>query len=104
MDAHDFAKVEIPDRYRIPAPNNAAVAHQVEQQTENLCVAGSSPARGTIYMPLPSAAESLAHIFGGTARFSTPVVQRTGHHATNVGMEVRFLPGVPSLFDKCKKI
>lgn len=25
----------------------AAVAHQVEQQTENLCVAGSSPARGT---------------------------------------------------------
>jgi hypothetical protein len=26
----------------------AAVAHQVEQQTENLCVAGSSPARGTI--------------------------------------------------------
>ena len=27
--------------------NNAAVAHQVEQQTENLCVAGSSPARGT---------------------------------------------------------
>jgi hypothetical protein len=21
MDAHDFAKVEIPDRYRIPAPN-----------------------------------------------------------------------------------
>jgi len=28
----------------------AAVAHQVEQQTENLCVAGSSPARGTIYM------------------------------------------------------
>jgi hypothetical protein len=95
MDAHDFAKVEIPDRYRIPAPTNAAVAHQVEQQTENLCVAGSSPARGTIYMPLPSAAESLAHIFGGTARFSTPVVQRTGHHATNVGMEVRFLPGVP---------
>ena len=28
--------------------DNAAVAHQVEQQTENLCVAGSSPARGTI--------------------------------------------------------
>ena len=27
----------------------AAVAHQVEQQTENLCVAGSSPARGTSY-------------------------------------------------------
>ena len=27
--------------------SNAAVAHQVEQQTENLCVAGSSPARGT---------------------------------------------------------
>jgi hypothetical protein len=26
---------------------NAAVAHQVEQQTENLCVAGSSPACGT---------------------------------------------------------
>jgi hypothetical protein len=21
MDAHDFAKVKIPDRYRIPAPN-----------------------------------------------------------------------------------
>ena len=28
---------------------NAAVAHQVEQQIENLCVAGSSPARGTNY-------------------------------------------------------
>jgi hypothetical protein len=28
----------------------AAVAHQVEQQTENLCVAGSSPARGTRYV------------------------------------------------------
>lgn len=31
---------------------NAAVAHQVEQQTENLCVAGSSPARGTNSMRL----------------------------------------------------
>ena len=31
--------------------NNAAVAHQVEQQTENLCVAGSSPARGTKLQP-----------------------------------------------------
>jgi len=30
----------------------AAVAHQVEQQTENLCVAGSSPARGTKYLLL----------------------------------------------------
>ena len=29
---------------------NAAVAHQVEQQTENLCVAGSSPARGTNFI------------------------------------------------------
>ena len=28
----------------------AAVAHQVEQQTENLCVAGSSPARGTMLL------------------------------------------------------
>ena len=28
----------------------AAVAHQVEQQTENLCVAGSSPARGTMFL------------------------------------------------------
>ena len=32
------------------APIFAAVAHQVEQQTENLCVAGSSPARGTKFM------------------------------------------------------
>ena len=30
----------------------AAVAHRVEQQTENLCVAGSSPARGTNPSPL----------------------------------------------------
>jgi hypothetical protein len=30
----------------------AAVAHRVEQQTENLCVAGSSPARGTKTSPL----------------------------------------------------
>ena len=28
----------------------ATVAHQVEQQTENLCVAGSSPARGTMLL------------------------------------------------------
>jgi hypothetical protein len=33
--------------------NIAAVAHQVEQQTENLCVAGSSPARGTKRKSLP---------------------------------------------------
>ena len=46
-------------------------------------------------MPWPSATKSLMYIFGGTVGFSTPVVQRTGHHATNVGMEVRFLPGVP---------
>ena len=32
----------------------AAVAHQVEQQTENLCVAGSSPARGTNLCPRSS--------------------------------------------------
>ena len=36
------------DRYPLGPPKlNADVAHQVEQQTENLCVAGSSPAVGT---------------------------------------------------------
>ena len=34
-------------RFLHAGPNQAAVAHQVERQTENLCVAGSSPARGT---------------------------------------------------------
>ena len=29
--------------------NTADVAHQVEQQTENLCVVGSSPTVGTTY-------------------------------------------------------
>ena len=41
--------IPTPDVTRVPGLCFcAAVAHQVEQQTENLCVAGSSPARGTI--------------------------------------------------------
>ena len=41
--------IPTPDVTRVPRLSfRAAVAHQVEQQTENLCVAGSSPARGTI--------------------------------------------------------
>jgi hypothetical protein len=51
---HNLAKVKLRVRFPLPAPTNAAVAHQVEQQTENLCVAGSSPARGTIFYPCRS--------------------------------------------------
>jgi hypothetical protein len=65
MVLHGFGKAESQVQFLLGAPSNkpiptpdvtrvpglsffAAVAHQVEQQTENLCVAGSSPARGTI--------------------------------------------------------
>ena len=64
MALHGFGKAESQVQFLLGAPPNrpipsfdeqvprlsfrAAVAHQVEQQTENLCVAGSSPARGTI--------------------------------------------------------
>ncbi len=64
MVLHGFGKAESQVQFLLGAPPNkpipspdeqvprlffrAAVAHQVEQQTENLCVAGSSPARGTI--------------------------------------------------------
>ena len=41
----------------------AAVAHQVEQQTENLCVAGSSPARGTNYKEITMAVVVVVIIF-----------------------------------------
>ena len=47
MALHVLGKDETQVQFLLRAPNLAAVAHQVEQQTENLCVAGSSPARGT---------------------------------------------------------
>ena len=44
-DCDSFSMGSIPIGH--PKEVFIAVAHQVEQQTENLCVAGSSPARGT---------------------------------------------------------
>ena len=53
--------------------DNAAVAHQVEQQTENLCVAGSSPARGT------SLGKIMLRQFTIDESFICDVIVRTEH-------------------------